>query len=175
MSKFLKNLVMKDLSGRLEGVNDLLLVDVVGMNANSAYEVRKTLREKSIQLLVVRKTLARKVCEGTSLAPAFDGIEGSTAVIWGGEDFIDLAKHVVKLHGDDKMKFVAKGGVMDGEALTPERLKEISKWPNRAEQLSLLVGQILGPGRKLGAQIKGPGGKLASQIKKISEGPSEDA
>jgi hypothetical protein len=33
----------------------------------------------------------------------------------------------------------------------------------------MLVGQILGPGRKLAGQIKGPGGKLASQIKKITE------
>ncbi|RCS40426.1 50S ribosomal protein L10 [Bremerella cremea] len=170
MSKYLKNLVISDLSKRLDGVNDLLVVDVVGMNADKTFTVRKQLREKGLNLLVVRRTLAAKACEGTSLAPAFEGLEGSTAIVWGGEDFVDLAKEVVKLNDDDKFPgFTAKGGVMDGESLTSDTVKAISKWPNRAEQLSLLVGQILGPGRTLAAQIKGPGAKLASQIKQVGE------
>lgn len=170
MSKYLKNLVISDLSKRLDGVNDLLVVDVVGMNADKTFTVRKQLREKGLNLLVVRRTLAAKACEGTSLAPAFEGMEGSTAIVWGGEDFVDLAKEVVKLNDDDKFPgFTAKGGVMDGESLSPDTVKAISKWPNRAEQLSLLVGQILGPGRTLAAQIKGPGAKLASQIKQVGE------
>ncbi|MBI1248213.1 50S ribosomal protein L10 [bacterium] len=174
MSKYLKNLVITDLSKRLEGVNDLLVVDVVGMNAEKTYLVRKQLREKGLSLLVVRRTLAAKACEGTSLAPAFDGMEGSAALVWGGEDFVDLAKEITKLNDDDTFPgFTAKGGVMDGESLNPDSVKAISKWPNRAEQLSLLVGQILGPGRTLGAQIKGPGAKLASQIKQVGEKQEE--
>jgi len=174
MSKYLKNLVIQDLSQRLDGVSDLLIVDVVGMDAEKTYQVRKQLREKSINLLVVRRTLASKACEGTTLAPAFEDIAGSAAIVWGGEDFIDLAKEIVKLHDDDDIpEFTAKGGIMDGEALNTDSVKRISKWPNRAEQLSLLVGQILGPGRTLGALIKGPGAKLASQIKSIGEGEGD--
>jgi len=170
MSKYLKKLVITDLSERLEGVNDLLVVDVVGMNAEKTHLVRKQLREKGLSLMVVRRNLAAKACEGTSLAPALDGMEGSTALVWGGEDFVDLAKEVVKLNeNEDFPGFTAKGGVMDGESLNPDSVKEISKWPNRAEQLSLLAGQILGPGRTLAAQIKGPGAKLASQVKQVGE------
>lgn len=61
--------------------------------------------------------------------------------------------------------FEARGGVLDGERLTAEKVKEISKWPNREEQLSLLLGQILGPGAELSAALLGPGSTLASQIK----------
>jgi ribosomal protein L10 len=61
--------------------------------------------------------------------------------------------------------FKTRGGIMDGEQLSPERVTEISKWPSRAEQLSLLVGQILGPGSQLVAQLTGPGSALASQVK----------
>ena len=70
---------------------------------------------------------------------------------------------------DELEHFKALGGVMDGEKLTPEKVKEISKWPTREEQLSMLVGQILGPGSQLAAQIVGPGSQLASQIKSKSE------
>ncbi len=37
---------------------------------------------------------------------------------------------------------------MDGEKLDAEGLKAVSKWPSREEQISLLVGQILGPGSR---------------------------
>jgi ribosomal protein L10 len=59
---------------------------------------------------------------------------------------------------------------MDGERVSAAKLKEISKWPSRREQISLLVGQIVGVGSQLAGQIKGPGAKLASQVKKVSEG-----
>ena len=45
----------------------------------------------------------------------------------------------------------------------PEKVKEISKWPNRQQQLSILLGQILSPGAKLLSQINAPGGALLSQ------------
>ena len=165
MSKYVKNLMTEELSRRLDGVNDLLLVNVVGIDANSSVELRRRLREKNIQLQLVRNSLARRATEGTALAPAFEGAEGNNAIMWGGEDFVSLAKEVIELHESKELEnFEARGGVMDGEKLTPEKVKEISKWPNRAEMLSILSGQILGPGATLNAQLLGPGASLNSQL-----------
>ena len=36
MSKYVKDLITSDLAKRLEGVNDAILVNVVGMSANNA-------------------------------------------------------------------------------------------------------------------------------------------
>jgi hypothetical protein len=60
---------------------------------------------------------------------------------------------------------------MDGEQLTAERVREISRWPNRLEQLSILAGQVLAPGAQLVSQIESPGGALASQIDKKADQP----
>ncbi|MDB4650239.1 50S ribosomal protein L10 [Pirellulaceae bacterium] len=170
MSKAVKDLVISGLSKRLEGVNDCVLVDVIGMEANNTCALRKRLRDKNISLTVVKNGLARRATEGTPLAPAFEQMEGSLAVCWGGEDFVDLVKEVTELDKSDEFdKFEARGGVMDGESLTSDKVKEISKWPNRAEQLSLLAGQIMGPGATLAAQLIGPGGTLVGQIKSKSE------
>jgi large subunit ribosomal protein L10 len=96
-------------------------------------------------------------------------------MVWGGEDLISLAKEVVQLDkAADYDRFEARGGVMDGEHLTADRVKEVSKWPSRQEQLSILVGQILSPGANLSSQLLGPGGMLASQIEQKSEGESEE-
>ncbi|MHB0958447.1 MAG: 50S ribosomal protein L10 [Pirellulaceae bacterium] len=174
MSKYVKNLMVKEIVQRLEGVQDALLVNVVGIDANATVTLRRELREKDIHLLVVKNGMARRATEGTALAPAFTATEGTLAVIWGGEDFISLVKEVSRLDKSRQYEhFKARGGVMDGERLTPDRVREIAKWPNRLEQLSILSGQILSPGAQLVSQLIGPGAALASQIEKKAEEEGE--
>jgi large subunit ribosomal protein L10 len=170
MSKFVKDLITSDLRKRLEGVDDALLVDVIGLENNKNVALRQRLRQKNIHLLVVKNSLARRATEGTRLAPAFETAEGTLALVWGGEDIIALAKEVVRIAQDKEFeRFVPKGGVMDGQPLAAEQVKAVSKWPTRQEQLSILVGQILSPGANLSSQLLGAAAKLASQIKKKSE------
>jgi ribosomal protein L10 len=171
MSKVVKDLLAKDLSSRLGDIDDCLVVNVIGMDANSTSNLRKRLRAKDIRLMVVKNSLARRATAGASLENAFTGVTGTSAVLWGASDFVSLVKEATELDKDTEEfeKFEARGGVMDGEQLTPERVKEISKWPSREEQLSMLAGQMLGPGSQLSAQLIGPGGKLASQVEQAGE------
>jgi ribosomal protein L10 len=146
------------------------LVSVAGLNANRNYLLRKQLRSKNISLLVVKNSLARRATEGTVLAPGFDGLEGLTAIVWGGGDIVNLAKEVSRLAKDKQFApFEARGGVLDGSRLSAAEVEQVSKWPTREEQLSMLVGQILGPGSRLASQLTGAGGALASQIKQRGE------
>lgn len=171
MSKLVKDLLTQHLKRELEGVEDLLLVNVIGLSASKTSELRKQLRDKDIHLLVVKNSLARRATEGTQLAAAFEGSAGTLAMVWGSSDIVSLAKEVVRL-ADDKQfeKFEARGGVMDGARLAPEEVEKVSKWPTREEQLSLLMGQILSPGANLCSQLTSVGGALASQIEQKAEG-----
>ncbi len=174
MSKQVKDLLTRDLADRLDGVSDCLVANVVGLNANSTVALRRRLREKDIRLMVVKNSLARRATEGTTLAPAFEGLDGAAAVVWGGEDFVSLVKEIVELDKSTEYEaFEARGGVMDGEALDADRVRQISKWPSRLEQLSILSGQLIAPWTRLQSQLLAPGGLLASQIeKKSKEGES---
>jgi large subunit ribosomal protein L10 len=176
MSKFVKNLVAEHYRRRLDGVSDMLLVNVIGMSANGVSSLRRRLREQNIQLMVVKNSQAARATEGTVLAPAFEGATGTLAIVWGAEDIVSLAKQITKLAGDPAFpKLETRGGVMEGGPLTAEGVAAISKWKSRTEQLSVLVAQILAPGSKLSSQLLGPGSKLASQIKKKGEGEEEGA
>ncbi len=174
MSKELKNMTVEEYSRRLKGVSDAVLVNVIGMDSLSTFNFRKELRGKNLNLLVVKGSLAKRATEGTTLVSAFEGSEGSVAVVWGGEDFVSLAKEVVEIQKKPEFeKCKSRGGVMDGEKLSAEKLVEVSKWPNRTQQIGILMGQILAPGANLLSQLKAPGGLLLSQIKKKSEGEEE--
>lgn len=171
MSKLVKELVTDQLKRELDGVQDLLLVNVVGLTANSTAALRKALRQKNIKLMVIKNSLARRATEGTQLAAAFEGSQGTLAMVWGASDIVALAKEVVRLAKEKEFeKFEARGGVMGGTALKAAEVTDVSKWPSREEQLSLLLGQILSPGAKLVGQLTSIGGALASQIKQKGEG-----
>lgn len=174
MSKFVKELVTDQLKRELEGVQDLLLVNVVGLTANRTTALRKALRDKNIKLMVIKNSLARRATEGTQLAAAFEGSEGTLAMVWGSTDIVALAKEVVRLAGDKEYeKFSARGGVMGGAKLQAAEVAAVSKWPTREEQVSILLGQILAPGALLASQLTSIGGALASQIEQRGEGGEE--
>lgn len=174
MSKVVKKLVSRDISTRLKGVNDAIVANIVGMTGEENYNIRKTLRDQGIGLMVVKRTMAARATDGTSLRPAFDKQAGSMAVIWGCEDFVSLTRTITKLVNSGQFpKLEIKGGVMDGDALTADQVKKVSKWPSRQEQISLLVGQILSPGATLSGQLVGPARKIAGQVKKLIENQEE--
>ena len=170
MSKYVKQLVTKDISNRLDGVEYLMLVGLTGINANKTVDLRAALADKGIDLLVIKNSLARRATEGTVLAAAFQGLTGPCAVCWGGSDVVSLAKELVKLSKDKTLQgFEIRGALLDGERLDGAAAAEVSKWPTREEQIAILLGQILGVGARLTGQFISFGGKIASQIEKIAE------
>ena len=170
MSKTVKGMLAKDIASRLADVENCVVANVIGLGANNTVLLRKRLRDKDIRVMVVKNSMARRAIEGTSLAPAFEGLNGTAAIVWGGEDFVSLVKEVCELDkSEEYAAFEARGGVMDGEQLSSEMVREISRWPSRIEQLSILSGQLTSPWTTLQAQLIGPGGMLASQIEEKSK------
>src|SRR5436190_21143886 len=97
MSKYVKGLISDDLRQRFAGINEALLLNIAALNADQNYQLRKQLRSENINLLVVKNSLARRAVVGTPLAPGFEGLQGQTAVLWGGQDMVSLAKEFVRL------------------------------------------------------------------------------
>lgn len=176
MSKFVKNIITEELKKRLGGVENALLVNLVGMQVNDSNKLRAVLAEKDVRIMVVKNSLAARAVAGTSLEAAFKGITGNTAVCWGASDIVSLAKEVVKVTKEKQFaKFSILGGVLDGEAFAAPQAIEISKWPTREEQIAILLGQITGVASKLSSQLTSCGANLASQIKQRWDKDGEEA
>ena len=158
MSKTVKNLLINDLRSKLQQVNDCLLVNVIGLNSEKTSKLRAELRKKNIRLQVIKNSMARRAAEGTAIAPALSDMEGTLAIVWGSEDVVSLAKEVIRLaEAKEFQGFEPRRWCIEGAKIPAAQVKVISTWPSRSEQLSILVGQILGPGATLAAQLNGAG------------------
>lgn len=170
MSKRVKNIIANDMAKKLEGVENALLVNVVGLEVNTSNRLRGDLAAKGVRLMVVKNSLANRAVKGTALDGLFEKASGSCALAFGDMDIVNLAKEIVRVSKDKAYdKFEIRGGILDGEVFNAARAVEISSWPTREEQIALLLGQIVGVGSKLSAQFISVGSKLASQFKKIAE------
>jgi large subunit ribosomal protein L10 len=170
MSKAMKDMLVDDLKGRLVGVGDVIVVSLGKLDAQKTTLLRQTLRKKRIHLHLVKNSLARRAMSGTPLAPALERAEGMLAIAWGGEDVVDLAKELDRLQGvKDFEGFECRCGALDGARLEAADVKSVAKWPSRAEQLSILSGQISSLGATISGQILSAGGTLAGQLKSRCE------
>ena len=165
MSKAIKDLLVDDLKHRLQDVGDVIVVSLGRLDAQKTTQLRQQLRTKRIHLQLVKNSLARRAIAGTPLEPALVKGEGMLALAWGGGDVVDLAKELDRLTGvKDFEGFECHGGALDGGRLEAADVKRVAKWPTRAEQLSILSGQISSLASVLAGQITAAGGVLAGQI-----------
>ncbi len=169
MSKVVKDLIINEYRQQFADVSDALLIDIRELKAGQNIELRRGLRAKGIRVTVVRNALATKAFEGTSLSPLDPLLTGSSAVVYGGETVIDVAREIVEFAKKIR-KMELKGAVLDGEVFKGKAgVEALSKFPTRAEALGQAVTLVLSPGASLMGAVTGPGGAIASILKTIAE------
>lgn len=174
MSKRVKNLITAELQSKFKGADAIIVVDYIGIDSKTTASIRKGLRDKKVKMTVVRNAMAAKALEAVGLKGAKDLLKGTNAVVYGGESIVDAAKELVE-QGKKVDKLKIKGAIVEGRLLDPKSAADLAKLPSKKELQALIVGQILGPGRKLAGQLKGPAGKLAGQVKKHAENKEKEA
>jgi ribosomal protein L10 len=171
MSKAIKQLQMDSLKSTFKGVRDLVLLNIVGLDAISDNKIRLGLRKKGIRLHQVKNSLCRRVFGELGLA--VDGVsEGSTTVAWGSGSLKELSKEVEAIVKKHDKKIKVKAAFADGLAIP---FAQALKMPTRPEAIGEVISAILGPVMTLAGQLSGPAAQLASQIKTISEKKEEAA
>jgi len=165
MSKVIKQMQMDALKTTFNGVRDMVLMNIVGLNAIAENQVRLALRKKGIRLQMVKNSLARKVFGefGLKIESAW---AGSTTVAWGGTSIAGLSKEIEGAFKKYDKFAKVKSAVADGEEIT---FAEALKRPTREEALGQIVSLILGPGSLLASALNSPGGALAGCLKSIEE------
>jgi large subunit ribosomal protein L10 len=169
MSKPVKEMMIRDYKDRLGDTENAVVISIRGIEANENNRMRMGLVEHGIHVMVVRNSLAKKVLSDGSMSNLSEILEGPSALSWGGESVIDVARELVKWAREIE-ELELKGAILDGELFSGEAgVKALSKYPTREEAIAQDITLILSPGRNLMGAVKGPGGRLAGIIKAIEE------
>ena len=168
MSKRIKQLMIADLKGRVGETSDFLVIDSSKMDAITDNQFRLALRAKDISVLTVRNSLAKKAF-GELGVDALDPIlEGTSTVVWGGEDIVALSKEIAKW-AKEIGELEIKGGAVEGSTLDASAVDALSKSPSREELIGKIAMLALSPGGNIAGALLGPGGTVCGQIKSKAE------
>lgn len=176
MSKYVKELLEKQLERKFSNVSDFVVFDYAGIGGNDNNEMRGDLKSKGIGFVLVRNAMMRRALESLdSGAAGTFFLEGPTAVAFGGDSVVDVAKEMdiwIKKFNDG-INF--KGAFVDGAAVDAAGAKSLTKMKSRVELQGEIVMLSQSPGSNLAGAISGPAGAIAGCIKTLIENLEEAA
>ena len=169
MSKPVKEMLVSEYLGKLEGVEEAAIISLRGVDGQSNTKIRSDLREKDIRVTIVRNKLFGRAFGDKPIGALSEVLTGSNAIVYGAESIVEVAREIVDLVKQFP-EIELKGAILDGELYAGEDgVNRLSKFPTRDEAIAEDVALILGPARKLVGAVKGPGGRLAGVIKALEE------
>jgi large subunit ribosomal protein L10 len=152
ISKARKEELVAEYRELLEQSNGFALVEAIGMSVAQTQNLRKKVYEAGGKYVVGKNTLIRIALEQAGWAVPTDELLGPTAIIFGRDDFPNVAKSVLNFIKDENLsdKLAVKGGVLGGqEILSGADVVTVSELPSLPEMQAQIIGLIVAPSRNL--------------------------
>jgi ribosomal protein L10 len=169
MSKYVKNLIMKDIARQFADVDGVAVINPRGIDATKNNGIRRRLRAKGVRMTVVKNALARRALAESKIKGFDKLLDGPSAMVYGNASISTIARLLVEeKKTNDKLEL--RGIFFDGEVYQGEAgVKQVSAFPTREEGIGNIVGLALSPGKNLGGILNGQAGKIGSLIKAVEE------
>lgn len=169
-----KELMLKELEDRFQDISETgcVLIEPGALNGKQYHQLRDQLRANGGDMILVRNRLFALAAENLGVGGIERLLEGQVGVVRA-ENAVTAAK-AVKEASKVVEAVKVRGGYAEGEVIDAAGVETLAEMPSREELLSMLLGQITAPARRLLGCIAGPGQKVVSCIKTIAE-PEEEA
>jgi len=129
---------LESLSAAFGAADSAILVDFRGLDVPNATELRRQLRGIKAQYRVVKNTLARRACKGTSFESFEAHFAGTTALAYTDDDAVALAKALTTFMKTAPTLSI-KAAVVQGKTLDAADVDSLAALPSREE----LYGKLL--------------------------------
>ncbi|MGM0366583.1 MAG: 50S ribosomal protein L10 [Actinomycetota bacterium] len=135
--------------------NGLIFTDHTGLSVEGSVMVRDRLAENDAYLKILKNTLALIAAgEAFKDLDLGDILKGPTSVVASSQDIIEAAK-VVKDFAKDYDTLKIKGGILEDQLLSAEKVKKIAELPSREVLLTNLVVSMNSPITRLAMLLGG--------------------
>ena len=140
----LKQPVVDEIKGVLEGAAGAVIVDYRGLTVEQDTQLRKKLREAGVTYKVYKNTLIKRAAEGTEFAALEPQLEGPTALAVSKEDATAPARILAEF-AKTAPKLELKASIVEGNYYDQAGTQVIATIPSREVLLGKLLGSIQSP------------------------------
>lgn len=158
MNRDEKAAVVDRIAGELESSQAVFAVDYRGITVSQVADLRAKLRAADATFTVVKNSLTERAADKAGAEALKALLEGPTALTFVRGDAAAAAKALSDAQRVTEV-LAFKGGLMDGQAVSPEDIRAIARLPSRDVLYAQLVGTVAAPlnglARTLNALISG--------------------
>lgn len=144
-----------------------------GLTVEQMFKLRRSLREKSAKLRVLKNTLVRRALSESGVTGAADYLKGPTAIAFS-PDEVSAPKIIAAFLKEldvlkKKDKLVLKGGIVNGKVVSAREIETLAALPGREEIMGKLLALISTPAVNLLRLIQEPAARVARIIQAAKE------
>jgi large subunit ribosomal protein L10 len=121
-----------------------VLADFRGLTVQEITELRRQLREASLELAVVKNTLARLAVQETPFERLSPYLNGPTSITLSYRDTVAPAK-ILSAYAKKQPKLAVRAGLFEGEIVPAEKIAEVADLPPRDVLLAQALAAMQGP------------------------------
>lgn len=144
--------MIDDLKDRFSRAKAVVFTDYKGMTVAEMSELRRQLKDSSVEFRVVKNTLARIASRDTDIAVAEDIFRDPVGVALGYDDPVTAVKKVLEFTKTNE-KLTVKGAVVEGKLCEQSEIREIAILPSKDVLLSMLAGTLKAPLSKMARSL----------------------
>lgn len=163
-----KEAVVQEIKEKLGSAKSVILTDYRGLNFEQLTELRKALRDKSIEYKVFKNTLARIAVRELDLNDLEPYLVGPTAIALSYEDPVIPAKILVDFAKKAKL-LELKGGIVEGVVVGTDRVRALADMPSREVLLAMFMGGLRSPLYGLAGSLNGIVRGLAVALNQVAQ------
>ena len=151
--------------------------DYTGISVNEMNELRRQMRASGVEFTIIKNTLMNLAADAANRPLVKDIVQGPTAIAFGYEDPLDVAKAITDFVRTNRSVLAVKGAIMgDGPVMSPEEVTRLASLPPKPQLIANLLGQLQAPMQRLLAVLNGPlqslEGLLQARIRQLESAES---
>lgn len=144
LTRLQKEARVEELKKQLASMSSVLVGDFTGMDVATATEMRQTLREASVEYVVVKNSLARLVMDGAGFGGLTEHLSGPNGFVMTGGDAAVAAKIMVEFEKTRKTPTI-RMGMIDDAIVTAADIRQIAELPSREVLLAQIAAGFQAP------------------------------
>ncbi|MCY3863643.1 MAG: 50S ribosomal protein L10 [bacterium] len=153
--------VVEEVRDRISSTEAVVITDYRGLDVPALADLRRQLRDAGGDYKVYKNTLTRFAARELNL-DLDEVLVGPTALAFVGSrddgspgDAVSLAKALCK-YAEDSSFLSIKGGVLDGQVISAEKVSALSKLGTRTEILAEILGLLESPLTEMAGLLEAP-------------------
>jgi large subunit ribosomal protein L10 len=143
---------INEIATKLRDSKSLVLADYRGLTVKQATELRKLCREAGVDFKVYKNKLAQRATAEVGVSGLDEYLAGPTAFAFA-QDEVTAAKVLADFaKKNDKLEL--KAGLVDGQVMNVDQVKDLASLPSREGLLSMLLSVLQAPMRNFALAVK---------------------